>query len=348
MNEARLGPRAQVWTLVALVVVLAVSLSIMAPNTFPTVLNMQSMMGQIAPLGILAICIGMTFLIGGIDLSVVAVANTAAITAAMVGTALTPSMGPTAATFVGLAAAIVVGMIAGAINGFLIATLRVHPIPITLGTMSVYLGISTGLTNGATVYGSGDAGFLATATVALMPMSFVIFLLLLAILTVVTLKTQFGFQMYAIGESNKVARFARLPVDRTILVVYAISGALAAVAGLLMFASTNAANVSFAGSYLMQAILVAVIAGMDPYGGAGRLWMIAIGAIAMQELQTGINMVLGTWSGASFAANFVWGVLLIAVLGVSTWLNHRKRDKREAEAEKAVEQAEAPAPAPAS
>lgn len=337
MNDARLGPRAQVWTLIALVVVLAVSLSIMAPNTFPTILNMQSMMGQIAPLGILAICIGITFLIGGIDLSVVAVANTAAITAALVGEALLPSMGSTLAAVLAGIAALIVGAAAGAINGFLIATLRVHPIPITLGTMSVYLGISTGLTKGATVYGSGNAGVIATTTVALMPMSFVIFLLLLAGFTLVTLKTRFGFHMYTIGESNKVARFARIPVDRTILVVYASSGVLASIAGLLMFASTNAANVSFASSYLMQAILIAVIAGMDPYGGAGRLWMIAIGAVAMQELQTGINMVLGSWSGSAFAANFVWGVLLIAVLGLSTWLSQRKRDKREEEAEKALD-----------
>lgn len=333
MNDARLGPRAQVWTLVALVIGLAIILSIMAPHTFPTVGNMQSMMGQIAPLGILAICIGITFLIGGIDLSVVAVANTAAVTAAMVGEALAPSMG-TAGALLGALAALAVGVIAGAINGLLIAALRVHPIPITLGTMSVYLGISTGLTKGATVYGTGDLGLLSTLTVAMMPLSFVLFLLLLAVLSVITLKTRFGFHMYAVGESNKVARFARLPVDRTILVVYATSGVLAAIAGLLMFASTNAANVSFAGSYLMQAILVAVIAGMDPYGGAGRLWMIAVGAIAMQELQTGINMVLGTWSGASFAANFVWGLLLIAVLGLSAWLNRRKREKRHEVVEK--------------
>lgn len=340
MNEARLGPRAQVWTLAALVVGLALFLSIMAPTTFPTVLNMQSMMSQIAPLGILAICIGITFLIGGIDLSVVAVANTAAITAALVDQALAPSLGAIGAAWAGVLIALVVGIVAGGINGFLIATLRVHPIPITLGTMSIYLGISTGLTKGATVYGSGELSPLSTATIAIMPVSFVLFLLLLAVLTVATLKTQFGFRMYAIGESSKVARFARLPVDRTILIVYAVSGALAAAAGLLMFSSTNAANVSFASSYLMQAILVAVIAGMDPYGGAGRLWMIAFGAIAMQELQTGINMILGTWSGAAFAANFVWGLLLIGVLGISTWLDRRKRAAREARAEKRLRQKE--------
>ncbi|MDO5644791.1 MAG: ABC transporter permease [Dermabacter sp.] len=328
MNEARLGPRAQVVLMVALVAVLTIGLSAMAPNTFPTLLNAQSMMGQIAPLGIFALCIGLTFLIGGIDLSIVAVANTAAITAALVGSALAPVLGGAGASAVGVLAALVVGLAAGAINGFLVSRLRVHPIPITLGTMSIYTGIGMGITKGATVYGTGDLGALSEMTVIMMPLSFVVFLLLVGAFAVLTMKTRLGFQMYAVGESAKVARFARLPVDRITMLVYCCSGTLAAVAGLLMFSSTNSANVSFASSYLMQAILIAVVAGIDPYGGAGRMWMIIIGAVAMQELQTGINMVLGTWSGSSFAANFVWGLLLIAVLGLSRWMSTRTRRVR--------------------
>jgi simple sugar transport system permease protein len=323
MNEARLGPRVQVIVLVTLVVVLAVGLSIWAPSSFPTLRNAQSMMGQIAPLGILALCIGMTFLVGGIDLSVVAVANTAAITAAMLSSAFTPALGSGPAVVIGVLVALVAGLAAGAINGFLVSRLRVHPIPITLGTMSVFTGISTGLTGGATVYGTGALESLATTTISVLPVPFVLFLLLVLAFAVITLKTRSGFHMYAVGESVKVARFARLPVDRVTMTVYMCSGTLAAAAGLLMFAGTNSANVTFASSYLMQAILIAVIAGMDPYGGAGRVWMIIVGAVAMQELQTGINMALGSWSGSAFASNFVWGILLIAVLGLSKWLANR-------------------------
>ncbi|MGP9539135.1 ABC transporter permease [Brachybacterium sp. AOP43-C2-M15] len=338
MIEARLGPRAHIALLGALVVVLAASLSALAPSTFPTLRNMQSMMGQIAPLAILALCIGITFLIGGIDLSIVAVANAAAITAAYVGEAMGPDAG--AAGFLAAAAAALgIGLLAGLVNGFLISTLRVHPIPITLGTMSVFIGISTGITNGATVFGNGYLSGLSTSTIAMMPMTFVIFLGLLAVLTVVTLKTRTGFHMYALGESDKVARFARLPVGRTILLTYGTSGVLAAIAGLIMFSSTNAANVSFASSYLMQAILIAVIAGINPYGGAGRLWAVLLGAAAMQMLQTGINMALGSWSGSSFASNAIWGVLLIAVLGLSKRLSTRNRRSREAEVEEKLEEA---------
>ena len=216
MIEARLGPRAHMILLVALVLVLAVTLSALAPNTFPTLRNMQSMMGQIAPLAILSICIGITFLIGGIDLSIVAVANCAAITAALVGEAMGPDAGVLGILAAG-GAALAIGLLAGLTNGYLISRSRVHPIAITLGTMSVFIGISTGITNGATVFGNGYLSGLSTATVALMPMTFVIFLVLLAVCTAVTLKTRFGFHMYALGESDKVARFSRLPVGRTIL-----------------------------------------------------------------------------------------------------------------------------------
>ena len=339
MIEARLGSRAHVYLLLGLVIVLVIVLSALEPTIFPTLGNMQSMMGQIAPLALLAICIAITFLIGGIDLSIVAVANTAAITAALVSTAMGEGAGMFGA-LVATAAALGVGVLAGLTNGVLISTLRVHPIPITLGTMSAYIGISTGITNGATVYGTGALLPLSTTTMLLMPLSFIVFLVVLAVLSVITLKTRFGFHMYSVGESDKVARFARLPVNRVMLVTYSASGVIAAIAGLLMFSSTGAANVSFAGSYLMQAILIAVVAGIDPYGGTGRLWMILLGAAAMQTLQTGINMAFGSWSGASFASNFIWGVLLVGVLGLSKWMSMRKRESRHAEVESELVEAE--------
>lgn len=330
--NARFGSPAHVIALASLVVGLIVVLSMMAPNTFPTIVNMQSMMNQIAPLAIMAVSIALTFLIGGIDLSIVAVANGAAITAAMVTTRLGDSLGA-AATVIGLVAGIGIGLLAGLLNGLLVSRLRVHPIPITLGTMSVFIGISTGVTKGATVFGSGAMSGLATTTVAFVTLPFIIFLLIVGGISVLTTRTEIGYQMYAVGESAKVARFGRLPVERVQMVVYACSGTLAAIAGLLLFANTNAANVSFGSSYLMQAILIAVVAGVHPYGGTGRIIVVVIAAIAMQVLQTGINMVLGGWSGASFAANFIWGIILILILGLSRYLSIRGSQQRHAEAE---------------
>lgn len=325
--ESRFGPRAHKWSLLGLVLVLTILLSALAPSTFPTITNLQSMAVQIAPLGLLALCIAITFLVGGIDLSCVNVANGSAIVAALVMNALAPNLGA-GATVIGLLVALLVGAFAGFVNGYLIAVFRVHPIPTTLGTAAVFLGIFTGVTNGSTVFGPGNLGGVTTQTFLFLPLSFWIFLLAVAVLVIITQRTKLGYRFYSIGESPTVARFARMNVERDLIAAYMISGILASLAGVLMFAGLNAANVSFGSSYLTQALLIAVIAGMDPYGGSGRIGMVALAAIAAQELQTGLNMVLGSWSGSSFAANFVWGLLLIAILGLSRSLAQQDAKRR--------------------
>lgn len=346
--EARLGSKQYVVALIALVVLLFVVLGILAPSTYPTLRNVLSMASQMAPLGLLALCVSLTFLIGGIDLSIVAVANAGAIAAAMTSTALEPSLGAGGASLVGIAACLAVGVIAGAINGTLVSQLRVHPIPITLGTMALFTGIATGVTGGATQFGTGSLGFLGSGTIALVPVSFLLFVTVVLVLAFITTKTRFGFKMYAVGASDKVSRFARLEVEKVQIRTYILSGIIASIAGLVMFAGSNAANVSFGSSWLILAILIAVLSGVDPYGGRGRVLLVLLAVAAMQQVQTGINMALGRWDGASFAAEFTFGVLLIAVLGLNRRLGKAERRKpRKKSKEDATQQGE-PASATAS
>lgn len=320
--EARLGSTRYAVALVGLVVVLFVVLSVLAPSTYPTLDNIQSMLYQMSPIGLLALCICLAFLVGGIDLSIVAVANASAVAAAMTMTTLEGPLGSVGASLVGVAACLVVGLIAGLINGVLVSQLRVHPIPITLGTMALFTGIATGITDGSTQFGIGSLGFLSTGTVLGLPVPFLLFLLVLVCLMFVTLRTRFGFRVYSVGASEKVSRFARIDVEGVQVRTYMLSGFIASVAGLLMFAGTDAANVSFGSSYLIQAILVAVLSGVDPYGGRGRILLVLLAVASMQQIQTGINLALGRWDGADFAAEFAWGVLLIAVLGLNRRLSN--------------------------
>jgi simple sugar transport system permease protein len=315
--DARLGSKRYLVALVGVVVALFAILTVLAPNTYPTLRNVASMANQMAPIGLLAVCICLTFLIGGIDLSIVAVANASAIAAALTANALSPSLGDVGASLVGIAACFAVGLVAGLINGSLVSRLGVHPIPITLGTLALFTGISTGITGGSTQFGTGTLDFLGSGTLAGVPVAFLIFVLVVAVLSFVTLRTRFGFRMYAVGASTRVSRFARRDGERVQVRTYMLSGFIASVAGLVMFASTNAANVSFGSSFLIQAILVAVLSGVDPYGGRGRIALVILAVAAMQQVQTGINMALGRWDGANFAAQFAWGVLLIAILALN-------------------------------
>lgn len=310
------GSRQHLWTLIGILIISFVVLSFLAPEVFPTVANLTSMAFQMSDVGILALGIGITFLIGGIDLSVVAVSNLAGVTAAATLAALQPDLGASGAVTVAVAAAVGVGVCAGLINGLLISRLQVHPIVITLGTLTLFTGIGTGLTGGSTVFATGAMTVLGRGLLAgVLPVPFLIFVVIAAVLAVVTTKTQWGFRAYMVGASEVASRYGRLPVERVQMVTYMSSGVLAAFAGLIVVARTNAANVSFGSSFLVLAILVAVLAGIDPYGGAGRIFYVVLSMAAMQQLSTGLNMALAGWDGATFAREFAWGVLLIAVLG---------------------------------
>lgn len=327
--EARLGSKLYAVALAGLVVVLFVVLSVLAPSTYPTLENVSSMAYQMAPIGMLALCICLAFLIGGIDLSIVAVANASAIAAAMIMTMLEGFLGTLGATLVGVLTCLAVGIVAGLINGTLVSQLRVHPIPITLGTLALFTGISTGLTQGSTQFGIGSLQFLGIGTLLGVPVPFLVFILAVAMLSFVTVRTRFGFRMYSVGASEKVSRFARIDVQRVQVRTYILSGFIASVAGLLMFARTDAANVSFGSSYLIQAILVAVLSGISPYGGRGRIALVVLAVASMQQLQTGINLALGRWSGADFAGEFAWGLLLIVVLGLNQRLGRPGTPRRD-------------------
>lgn len=309
--------RSHLWMLIVLTVVLFGVLTILAPSVYPTARNLASMALQMSELGILGLAIALTFLIGGIDLSVVAVSNASAITAAAAMGAAAPTIGRPGAVLAGVVAGLFVGVVAGTINGVLVSRLGIHPIVITLATLTLFTGIATGLTDGSTVYGISGLQFLGRGTVLGLPVPFLVFIALAVVLGVATRRTPWGFRAYAVGSSEPASRYGRLPVPTVQVMTYLASGLLAAMAGLITLARTDAANVSFGSSYLIIAILVAVLAGVDPYGGRGRVALVVLSVAAMQQLSTGLNLALGRWSGANFAAQFAWGVLLILVLGWS-------------------------------
>lgn len=309
--------RQHLLSLLVIVVVLFVVLGAFSPESYLTYGNFASMGFQMAEIGILALAIGVAFLGGGLDLSVVAVANLAAVTVAEVTTRLEPSMGAPAAIAVAVLAALAVGLVAGLINGSLVSRLRVHPIVITLGTLTLFTGIGTGLTGGSTIFGTGSLTPFGRGVTAGIPTPFLVFVVCAVVLAIATTRTRWGYKVYMVGSSERVSRFARMRVERLQLTTYLVSGSLASLAGLIILARTNSANVSFGSSYLILAILVAVLAGVNPYGGQGRILFVVLSMLAMQQLSTGLNMALAGWDGANFAREFAWGVLLIAALGWS-------------------------------
>ncbi|PSM16793.1 ABC transporter permease [Nitratireductor sp. StC3] len=317
--------------LTALAVAVAAAFGLAVPDTFLTLGNLQSMLLQASVIGILALAVAMSLMSGGIDLSINAVANLAAIVAALVMATLTPALGPLPAILAGLAAGLATGLACGALNGALIAFLGCPPILATLGTMMVFAGLGTVVTRGETFAGQPGWAAFGRLTVAGIPIAALIFVGLAVLLAGFVQRTVTGRRLVMVGANVKAARFSGVPVRSVLVRTYATSGTLASIAGLVSLSIANSVNVDFGSSYLLLAVLIAVLAGVSPEGGRGNILGVIAAVLLLQLLSTGLNMTYQSGS-SNFLKEFAWGLALLTVLAVSRfdtagWLKAKRSEE---------------------
>jgi len=305
--------------LAATVVLIFIFMALAMPAQFPTAANLQSMAFQMAELGILSVAMTLALLIGGIDLSVTAMANLSAIAAALVMTRLAgagASAGEvTVSITLALLVSVAVGVACGMVNGLLIGRAGVPAILVTLGTLTLYSGLGYAITKGRAVHGVPDPLlFLGIGTVLGIPVPLITFGVVVGVASILLHRTSFGFKVYMIGSNALAARFSGIDNPGMITRTHIISGFLSAIAGLVSLARTNSANADYGSSYLLMAILVAVLGGISVSGGHGRLGGVVLALVSLQMLSTGFNMLLSRYSGSNFFRDFAWGFLLLFVM----------------------------------
>jgi simple sugar transport system permease protein len=316
--------------LIAVFISLAMSLA--KPETFPTLTNFRSMSVQFPEIGILALAIMITMLTGGIDLSITAIANFSGILAAFtLGSLVTPNMSFTEALpgiLAALAVALVIGALCGLFNGLLVAYFNITPILATLGTLSLYTGFSYVLTNGTAIFGVPQFLFIGDGGVLGVPNPLLVFAALALILSVIFSGTAFGLKLYMLGSNPVASRFSGIGNRRILIQTYVISGLLAAMAGIIFLARNNSAKADYGSSYILQAILVAILGGINPYGGFGKISGLVLAILSLQFLSTGLNMLLVQYSGSTFFREFAYGALLLLVMTVDNLPQLRRRRTR--------------------
>jgi ribose/xylose/arabinose/galactoside ABC-type transport system permease subunit len=279
---------------------------------------LQSMAFQLPELGILSLAMMVALLSGGLNLSIIATANLCALTMAWVLTTQVPGAQgfmwggwQVIAVLAGVAVALIVGLI----NGFVIAYLGVSPILATLGTMTMCKGLSIGITRGNVISGFPDPiVFLGNGTLAEVPVALIIFLALCVPMAVLLNKSPFGHKVYMIGSSEKATRYSGVDTKRVLLGVYVLSSLLAVVAALVMMARFNSANAAYGESYLLVTILAAVLGGVDPFGGFGKVGGLVMALILLQVISSAFNLL----DFSPFLTVAIWGALIVivAALGV--------------------------------
>lgn len=305
--------------LAVIALVVFVAMAVLSPERFLSAQNLTSMAFQFPEFAILALAMTLTMLTGGIDLSVVGIANLSAIVAA---TILTQLAGPTATGMdaalwlgVSMIAAMGVGLAAGLFNGIAIAIFGLPPILATLGSGLIFTGIAVALTGGSAVMGfPAAAAWLGNGLVLGIPVPLILFAVLAAALSFILTRTGFGLKVQMFGANPLAARFAAINVTSVLIRVYLLSGMFAAIAGMVVMSRANSAKADYGSSYLLLAVLIAVLGGVNPYGGYGRVIGVVLAVLAMQFLSSGLNML----QVSNFARELIWGTLLIFVMLVNT------------------------------
>ncbi|CAL8969540.1 Autoinducer 2 import system permease protein LsrD [Propionicimonas sp. T2.31MG-18] len=302
------------WRLIGLAAAVWLALSLSTPM-FNSVLNYQSMAFQVAEVGLFALVIALSMLTSGIDLSIVSVANLSAIVTAKVFVVIGATNGGVGALVLGVAVGLLVGAVCGLVNGLIITRLNVSPILATLGTMQLFNGIAVGWTNGEAVYGMPPA-FLAlgSGTVSGIPTPFLVFAVVAGIVAVLIARSGLGFRIRMIGANAVASRFAGVPTRAVLVKAYLLCGLIAAVAGMVVSARTASANADYGQSYVLLAIVIAVLGGTDPNGGRTSIPGVALAALVLQMVASGFNL-LGL---SQFTYQIAQGAILIAVMGVAT------------------------------
>ncbi|MGE5607560.1 MAG: ABC transporter permease, partial [Bacteroidota bacterium] len=207
---------------------------------------------------------------------------------------------------------LIVGVLCGLFNGFVITQLKLPPFIATLGMMMIARGAGLYITNAAPITVTEPFFDLLGSRIpgTVIPTPVVIMILVALIFGFVLRKTRLGRYAYAIGSNEEAARLSGLNINLTKYMLYAISGLLSAVAGIVLASRLSTAQATAGNAYELDAIASAVIGGASLNGGVGTITGTMIGAFIIGVLRNGLNMM----GVSSFIQQItIGGVIIVAV-----------------------------------
>ena len=318
MTVPSLGPRGrigpEVLGLLGFLLLVVLVFGVAAPR-FLTAANFGSIAFQLPELGLLTLAMLIPLISGGINLAIVYTANLSGLTLAWVLNSYGGVDAGPGAFVMGSILALGVGSLVGLIEGLVIAFSGAHPILVSLAMMIFVRGLGEYLTRGGDI--SGFPAFvepIGHGLVAGIPVPLLIFGAAALAWHVLLSHTRHGFAVSMIGSNAEAARYSGLHVRRTLVLIYALSGLMCAVAGILMLSRFNSVRVGHGEALLLVTVLACFLGGVDPFGGFGRVGPVVLALVILQVLSSGLNL-LGANQHLSTA---IWGLFLIAVMILRT------------------------------
>ena len=260
-------------------------------------------------IGLLALAMTPIILTGGIDLSVGSLLGLCAILFGKLWRDVGLPIPVAAACTLGI------GALAGGLNATLITWLRLPPLIVTLGTYSLFRGLAEAITHGADTFTNFPASFLHLGQERTLGVPTQVWLFIIVAVGVWLLvhRTTFGRSFRAIGFAPEGARYAGLPVNKRIALVYLLAGIVAALAAIIYTARLGQAKVDAGTGYELFAITAVVLGGTSIFGGVGSVHGTLLGVAAIAVLSNGLVHARQPRE----VAGMLTGALLIAALSSS-------------------------------
>ena len=298
-------PWAGVAMLLVFYIVLLAAFSILSP-WFLSFNNMMSIGTNMAFIGLMAAAGTPLIIAGGLDLSVAAIAGLAGVIVALLNAAGVPIWG-------GVVVALFIGAGIGLLNGALATGLKMNPLIVTLGMMSIVSGLALVLTGGLSrPLFDPSFNWLGSGRFLEVPVPLILMLIVFAILWWLMRFSRFGRHLYASGGNAEASRLIGVPVARTQIILYVISGVSGAVAGILLSATLGAAAPTAASDHLLTVIAAIILGGTSLFGGRGSVWGTLLAVLILGTLNNGLTLM----DVSSFWQDVTRGVVLLLAVAL--------------------------------
>lgn len=256
---------------------------------------------------IIAFAMALLIIAGEIDLSVAAII---ALASTAMGAAVQMGAGTPGLVAIGIGT----GLLCGAFNGFLVAGLKLPSIVVTIGTMSLFRGISY-MVLGDQAYGKSPADFAYFGqgyVFWVISFEFVLFIAMAILFAILLHATNFGRQVYVIGNNPFAARFSGIPVERVKFILFLLTGLMSGIAAVCLTSRLGSTRPSIAQGWELEVVTMVVLGGVSILGGSGTIAGVVIAAFVMGLVTFG----LGLLNVPGIVMSIFVGLLLIVTIAI--------------------------------
>ena len=298
--------------------------AVLKPSVFLSGTNLRNIALNSPEIGVLAVAMMLAMLTGGIDLSLVATANLAAITMSTIYTAVSannPALAEQSFPLIVLVG-MAVGAAAGCVNGLLISVVGITPILATLGTLQIFNGVAVAWTGGKTLNGTPAAlTAIGASTLGGIPTLFFVFVLLAVAIGIIVNRTPLGLRIQLQGANPTAARYSGIGRRKTLMGTYVLTGLLSGLAGVFFIARNPTASADYGASYVLLVIVIAVLGGTNPNGGFATVFGVVLATLTLQIVSSGFTAL----RLSSYQYAIAQGVILVAAMAFEQIRWRRRR-----------------------